>query len=57
MSGCAGNTDKPTFGMDRPDNMLAMVDKPLERNPMDFLKLDDGLTMKERAAPFDGKNA
>jgi len=55
MSGCAGNTDKPGFGMNRPDNMLAMVDKPLEMNPMEFLKLDDGLTMKERAAPFDGK--
>jgi len=53
--GGAGNTDKPSFGMDRPANMLAMVEKPLEMNPMDFLKLDDGLTMKERAAPFDGK--
>merc|ERR1711962_57493 len=53
--GGAGNTDKPGFGMDRPANMLAMVEKPLEMNPMDFLKLDDGLTMKERAAPFDGK--
>merc|ERR1711962_476329 len=53
--GGSGNTDKPGFGMNRPDNMLAMVDKPLEMNPMEFLKLDDGLTMKERAAPFDGK--
>jgi len=41
--------------MNRPANMLAMVEKPLEMHPMDFLKLDDGLTMKERAAPFDGK--
>merc|ERR1711962_1168872 len=53
--GGSGNTDKPGFGMNRPDNMLAMVEKPLEMNPMEFLKLDDGLTMKERAAPFDGK--
>jgi len=54
--GGSGNTDKPGFGMNRPDNMLAMVEKPLEMNPMEFLKLDDGLTMKERAAPFDGKS-
>jgi len=55
MASHAGNPDKPGFGMDRPANMLAMVEKPLEMNPMEFLKLDDGLTMKERAAPFDGK--
>ena len=53
--GSPAQCDKPLFGMNRPDNMLAQVEKPLELHPMDFLKLDDGLTMKERAAPFDGK--
>merc|ERR1712042_401510 len=31
------------------------VEKPLEINPMEFLKLDDNLAMKERAVPFDSK--
>jgi len=47
--------DKPSFGENRPANMLAEVQAPLEMHPMDFLKLPDGLRMKEQAAPFDGK--
>jgi myosin heavy subunit len=40
---------------DRPSNMLAMVEKPMELHPEEFLKLPDKLRMKEQAAPFDGK--
>merc|ERR1712212_371939 len=50
-----GKCDKPSFGENRPANMLAEVQAPLEMHPMDFLKLPDGLRMKEQAAPFDGK--